>query len=416
MKRKLFIRQVLFITLLVGLGAGCKKMDSSYDQFLKGGEKRFSKMPDSITILPGNERIGFQLMLSDVNIEACRIYWNFKSDSVDVQLGSSQRTKDTVTVIIDGLTEGRYAFSIFTIDRAGNFSIGSDTTAMVYGSKYQSGLANRGIISAEIVSGTPRISWLKIENSSALDVVLSYKTQTGERKIAIISNDEEVTELDERPLGDSLQLTTRYIPGPGAIDTFYSASRTIILQQAQPRELNKSNFASLELPGDATAYSGYSVSALWDDKYYDISDAYKAGDKDKKGLVFPLSVTIDLGTTAVLDHFVLWQMGADHKSYFYWNANVKKFELWGSMEPDADGGWESWTKLSEHEVVKPSGLGDNERDDNDIDQALAGHTFDLPDDLPAIRYVRVKVLETWKNYPGENRFFIQELSFYGIEE
>src|SRR5699024_8356019 len=114
--------------------------------------------------------------------------------------------------------------------------------------------------------------------------------------------------------------------------------------------------------------------------------------------------------------FMLWQMGSDNHAYLYWNANVKEFELWGSNEPDADGSWDSWIKLGVYNVHKPSGISGDNRTQEHIDAALAGHEFEIPENSPAVRYIRIKVLDTWKRYPTEERAFIQEVSFYGIEQ
>jgi len=399
------------IVLIIGALSGCKKMDSSYKKFLEGGERRYSKLPDSVTFFPGNGRIKFQVLLSDPNISECRVYWNFKQDSVVVPVDKNEKGTDTISFLIGDLEEDRYDFSIFTIDKEGNFSLGLDTAAEVYGEKYISGLVNRGVINGELLAGNPRIFWLDPIDTTALGVEVAYKNEKGQPKTLFVPIDEEVTKINERPIGDSIQIRTLYLPEPLAIDTFYSNPETIVLEKAIPKELNKNKFSSYELPGDAQPYSGYAITALWNDKYHDMGDSYKMG-----YVGMPLWITFDLGAKAVLDHFVLWQMGSDNHAYLYWNANVKEFEIWGSNEPDADGSWDSWTKLGAYEVHKPSGLAGDNRTQEDIDAALSGHEFTFPEATPAVRYIRVKILDTWKRYANEERAFIQEMNFYGIEE
>jgi len=397
--------------LLIGTLTGCKKMDSSYIKFLEGGEKRYSKLPDSVAFFPGDERIKLNVLLSDPNIRECRVYWNFKQDSAVMPVEKITKGTDTLSFLIDDLEEDRYDFSIFTVDKEGNFSLGLDTTAEVYGEKYKSGLVNRGIISGELLAGNPRIFWVDPIDTTSVGVVLEYKNENKQTKTVFVSNKEDVTKINERPVGDSVTIRTLYKPEPLAIDTFYSNPETIVLEKAIPKELNKNKLSVYDVPGDAQPYSGYSIASLWNNKYHDIGDSYKMG---YTGM--PLWITVDLGVTALLDRFMLWQMGSDNHAYLYWNANVKEFELWGSNEPDADGSWDSWIKLGVYNVHKPSGISGDNRTQEDIDAALAGHEFEIPENSPAVRYIRIKVLDTWKRYPTEERAFIQEVSFYGIEQ
>ena len=54
---------------------------------------------------------------------------------------------------------------------------------------------------------------------------------------------------------------------------------------------------------------------------------------------------------------------------------------------------------------------------NDIDymQALDGETFILPEDTPPMRFIRIKVLDTWD--PNlKDRSFMGELTLFGIAE
>src|SRR3546814_7876957 len=76
-------------------------------------------------------------------------------------------------------------------------------------------------------------------------------------------------------------------------------------------------------------------------------------------------------------------------------ANLKRWEIWGSTTPDPEGSYDGWVKLLECEAVKPSGLPVGENSEEDIAHAQEGEYFTFPSDAPQVRYLRIKVLETW---------------------
>lgn len=399
---------LIFMTAICLVLSGCSKMDSSYENYKDGREKRYSKRPDVIRIFPGFERIKIWMLLSDPNITESRIYWNNKTDSVEIPVKKDAYGTDTISFMITDLPEGTFSFSVFTLDRGGNFSIGLDTATTVYGAKYENGLLNRTMWNASLVNGKPRIYWNDPVDTTLIGTNVEFKSLDNEEKVIFVSNSESVTRINEKVLGDSVQYTSLYVPDSLAIDTFYSAVKTVILKEAIPRELDKSKFKPYPLPGDIGPKSGYEMSALWDDKFYNISDAFAA-----LGTGIPHWYTFDLGLEVSLDHFILWQFGEYSTKYFYANANIKKCEIWGSTAPDPDGSWNGWTKLAECEIAKPSGLPLEKNTDEDIENALNGHKFIVAENSPPVRFIRIKVLETWKTY-GDGHSVLQEISFYGI--
>ena len=99
-----------------------------------------------------------------------------------------------------------------------------------------------------------------------------------------------------------------------------------------------------------------------------------------------------------------------------WNTfkagHPKHFELWGSNDPNPDGSFDdSWVLLSEYESVKPSGGGVNDAlTTEDQEAAKNGENFIIPDNAPAVRYIRFKTNDTW----GKTRYMhLHELTFFG---
>lgn len=413
MKTHSMLKIYATIAALGALVTACSKMDASYKDFLSGGEIRYSIRPDSIKVFPGHNRIKLSwLLLSAPNVVQCKVYWNDRADSVIVPV-SPKPDQDTVSVIIDNLAEGAYTFDIYTYDKEGNASITTDTTGNVYGDAYISSLSNRLMNDPVLIGGLPKIEWYKESDSTAIGVELRYKSQDGVLHEISIAPDDSITRINEYPLGDSVQYRTLFLPTPFAIDTFYSAYQTVKLEEAIPAELDKSKFKEFTLPTDAPEYDATNnpMSNLWDgnpDSWF----------RTANGSGTPHWYTFDLGGTTKLSSYTSWQRGVNVSSEFYLvyaNASPRIWEVWGSNDPAPDGSWTGWTKLLECESTKPSGLPLGQTSDEDMQYARNGETFSFSTDTPPVRYIRIKVLQTWDPAAADHSFF-GELSFYGVTE
>ena len=114
-----------------------------------------------------------------------------------------------------------------------------------------------------------------------------------------------------------------------------------------------------------------------------------------------------------LSRFRYWQRQT--WGYGFADRNVKKMEIWGSTAPNPDGSWDdSWVYLTTATSVKPSGLPLGELSSEDTQLLNDGEEFSFPLEVPAIRYLRLKVMETWSGARGS--WYLMELSFWGAEE
>src|SRR5690606_636173 len=108
---------------------------------------------------------------------------------------------------------------------------------------------------------------------------------------------------------------------------------------------------------------------------------------------FPQSFTFDFGEKVIISRFKSYQRPAP---FTYGLSAVKKFEIWGSNEPQSDGSWDSWDLLGEFESFKPSGLPFPQYTDEDVNYgAIQGEDFEFDDLQLPYRYIRFKTLETW---------------------
>jgi len=122
----------------------------------------------------------------------------------------------------------------------------------------------------------------------------------------------------------------------------------------------------------------------------------------------PFSITFDMGQTAILSHFKVWQLASMAYQYF----NVSKFQLWGSPTPDVTGDFATWTFLGEYSSIKPSGLPGTDKTPEDTAYALAGEQYIIaPENRVPVRYIRFHAMELWT---GANYLFcVDEMEFYG---
>ncbi|SEW51637.1 DUF5000 domain-containing lipoprotein [Chitinophaga arvensicola] len=166
--------------------------------------------------------------------------------------------------------------------------------------------------------------------------------------------------------------------------------------------LDKKNFKEVKLPGDTDYGWGYPIPNLWAGTMWHSADKLDG---------MPMSISFDLGVVAQLSRITLWQRPNE---WIYLQNNVRKFEIWGSTNPASDGSWDSWTRLVEHTVIKPSGLPVGQKTQDDIDAAIAGEQMTVPLDAPKVRYIRLKILRTWTD--GGYAANIQEMKFWGNDK
>lgn len=126
----------------------------------------------------------------------------------------------------------------------------------------------------------------------------------------------------------------------------------------------------------------------------------------------PHSLTLDLGVTGHLSYFHLFTWKSLGEGYPpFSEANVKKFEVWGSESLDESGSWDSWTKLMDCDVVKPSGLPLGEYNQDDITASDLGQKFyNISNYDVKVRYLRIKILQTWE---GMACYRISEIELHG---
>lgn len=174
-----------------------------------------------------------------------------------------------------------------------------------------------------------------------------------------------------------------------------------------PVKFDSKLFQHIILPGDnhVDRNSGWPASKIFD------GNRASAGGSNcsQPG---PHSLTLDLGVTGHLSYFHLFTWKSLGEGYPpFSEANVKKFEVWGAETLDESGSWDSWTKLLDCDVVKPSGLPLGQHNQDDLTASDLGQKFYNIDNYDVkVRYLRIKILETWE---GMACYRISEIELHG---
>lgn len=150
--------------------------------------------------------------------------------------------------------------------------------------------------------------------------------------------------------------------------------------------------------------SNYPIERLWDGDFTSNVSFYSL----PITVVFPYSFTFNLGQTIKMSRFKAYQR--DYGGQLYIGSNVKRFQVWGSDNPNVNQDFATWTKLGDFESIKPSGSGLGVVTADDRAYALAGEDYSVDISAPRVKYLRFNILETWGGTPAAQ---IGELEFFG---
>ncbi len=241
------------------------------------------------------------------------------------------------------------------------------------------------------------------DNSSKADLALAIIYQDGE---GLWTKDETLYTMQESGAFSARGFAPKStVFGVYVEDRWGNISDTLVTEFTPLfEEIIPKPFEKYVLPTDnTTQYSANEpMEKMWDGGEAHYQTSYAAG--------VPTWFTFDLKAVCKLSRF-LYQQRTNSVVVRWGNGNPRYFEVWGTAEtPNPDGSWDNWTKLMDVESVKPSGLPLGDYSDEDWALALKGEEFNFPLDAPPVRYIRIKVNETWGLATG---IHIKELTFWG---
>jgi hypothetical protein len=167
-------------------------------------------------------------------------------------------------------------------------------------------------------------------------------------------------------------------------------------------EFDKGIFRGVSLPNDAIVMGGMPITNLWDGSRSNIV-AVQGGD-----MIMPKSLTFDMGILANVYRIqFLWRIDPNWE---WRGGSASRMKLYGCAELDPTGNWDSWTEIYDYISVKPSGLPKGQNTAEDLEKFNAGELFEIDPSLPKMRYLRIRIYETWA--AGDN-FQLGEVTVYG---
>lgn len=306
------------------------------------------------------------------------------------------------SLVIDGFADSAvHKMNVYAVDRSENKSapVTIDVKAMappIFGIK-TSLILQEDFGGINVTYSNP--------NEANIAIVVTYKDSLG----FFIPNETIYTKLKQGTF------TSRGLPPKSTIfgvyirDRWNNRSDTSFktLTPIFERELDKTKFKTVTFPTDIGGYgNGLVVSNMWDKIISpDYAMWHSRGDAG-----MPMHVSFDLGVLAKLSRFVLWERNGN---YIFNHGNPKRYEIWGSDNPPADGSYTNWVLLKSCISIKPSGQAAGINSNDDVIAAARGEEWNVPLNAPKVRYIRIKILENWV---GGLQAHIAEMSFFGNDK
>jgi hypothetical protein len=199
-------------------------------------------------------------------------------------------------------------------------------------------------------------------------------------------------------------------------DTLYATVKPLF-----EKALDKGKFKDMRMAGDAPIHlSSHPMSNMWNNVYSDTNSNRWLCNPYPGDPYSPLVSTIDLGTDVLLSRLTIfnWSNGTSsitNSRCMYVGEHLHVFEIWGMLSyPPNVAGFDGWIKLGDFENIKPSGLPVGDETAEDFDVAVKGFDYMFPVEYATkVRYIRLKVLETWGGPPFEFGYGIAEIDVYG---
>lgn len=155
--------------------------------------------------------------------------------------------------------------------------------------------------------------------------------------------------------------------------------------------------------------SSWPITQLWNDN---VSNGFHTNERIDQPIWIPFDLDQTGANKFILSRFKIWQRTGT--SFTFNHGNPHTWEIWGTNTP---ANVNSWIKLGEWTMQKPSGrpAGDNSNEDNEV--ATNGQEFDFPAGLPPVRYIAWKHIDNWSSIGGYTGFFhLMEITLWGQKQ
>jgi hypothetical protein len=409
MKKYLYLLTGIILFFAVN---SCKKdgLGSDYKDYFHGHEIVYTGAVNGVVVGSGNLEVALKWKASsDPTIVKYVIYYNNKADS---QVVTYIAKTDTIRTVIKGLAEYNYSFTIYSYDASGNKSIPFEVdNAKVYGPIYISGLTNRGYDGTNPYvynpDGTVQLNFLAANTSSTNNTintktVINYVNAAGMAATAVLLPAKSSVILPSYKSGTAVYYKSYYIPDHSALDTFSVTKPDTLPQIVNYVACDKSLFTAYPLFNDVTAAFGTNFNQLWDgtvgpQEYPNLFHSSQSA--------LPFTLSFDLGKRYT--HLAKFEETGRISGY----NNPLDFEVWGIADatnadvtvPGTDPAWQDQMVAKGWVLLK---------DCVRTDDGVALMEFDLANNPPPVRYIRIRVKSTLSTQAYAN---ISEITLYDKE-
>ena len=215
------MKNISYIIALFFLLSGCSDMDSLHEEYIKDGEIIYLVKPDSITAMPGKNRMLIEVgYFTATFISQIKVDWE---DGRESKIFGVDGSADTIfyDLLIEDLEEKSYQFEIYTIDNEGDRSVKVDEFTAVYGEKYQATLTSIMIDDVNLTSEEATISWASAPDGMSF-VQVNYVGMDGSDMKVETSSKETQTIIADLDTSKVMTYRSGYLPTKTALDTFYT--------------------------------------------------------------------------------------------------------------------------------------------------------------------------------------------------
>ena len=333
------MKTLYYIIIFCGLVAtgACSKMNDVHNKYLDS-EKIYAAKIDSIDAHAGLNRIHFTVELSSQRVETVRVFWNDYSDSADIAINN---TTGSFNCLLNNLEENTYIFQFVSIDKFGNRSLPFEAQGSVYGSRFQERLSNRGTFSYSADDRGLSINWSG-NPDNAIYTQLKYVNTHNIETLRNIQPDETATVINDWL--DEMHYRTAYLPEEGAIDTFYTAWRTV---ENIPYKYPTTGWTGESRNGN----HGWEERGGQPDKVLD--GDLETGWHSNTNFVLPQCLVIDMKESKTISYFIMrFQANAIERNWIY----IKNMEVYLTDTPANADVYQDFWGSPVATYLRPSGV------------------------------------------------------------
>lgn len=198
----------------------CTDMEDIYKEYVVPGGITYPQKPMKPMAYSGDSRIMLKWSKgNDPSIVKATVSWDNGAQMKEFAIDGN---KKDIEIILEGLEEKDYFFTVRTFDAKGNGSVPIELNSLAYGESYKSSIYNRTFEMAYVDVEKLVVEWNPADISNGMVYTeLYYLNKAGEKQTLEIDakfNDKCV--IDDYKLGTDISHKSFFIPDTTCVDVF----------------------------------------------------------------------------------------------------------------------------------------------------------------------------------------------------